>query len=142
MKSTNINIRVPVDFKNALIIEAKKHELGMSEYAYRTLKEKMDLDYLTESQEQFAQTFEIIFKKVYEPYFKRQMVIENKINFFTRWIIRVLNLFLKNVSVPQDKEKVLTSFIDHPILDIANEEVLKEIRTLKQKKETIEDEFE
>lgn len=123
-----------------MISEAKKLDMLLSEFVIRSVKGNIELDRLNESQEQFASTFEVIFKKVYEPYFKRQMVVINKNNFNQKWIIRILNLFLKHVKIPQDKDDILTSFADHPILDIANDEVVKEIRT-KQQNAVVEDGF-
>ena len=125
-----------------MINAAKKLDLLLSEFVNRAVKQSIELDHLTESQEQFANTFEVIFKRIYEPYFKKQVAISNRINFNQRWTIRVLNLLLKHIKIPQDKDEILTSFVDHPILDIANNEVIKEIRSNKQKSEVIEDEFE
>jgi Ribbon-helix-helix protein, copG family. len=137
-----ITFRVTEEEKKELFHQAEKQSMGVSEFINRAIKESINLEHLTESQEQFAKTFEIIFKKIYEPYSKRDMVIMNRINFNEKWIIRILNLLLKHIQVPQEKDEVLTSFVDHPMLDIASEEVLKEIRNGKQKKVIIENEYE
>ena len=138
MKNNNINFRVTGEMKNKLTDESKKLNMNVSEYVSRTMEEKINMTRLTESQEEFSKVYEVIFKKVYDPYFKQFMVVLNRINFNLDWQIRTQNLFMKHLKIPQNKDDIHTSFVDHPILDIAKEEVLKDIRTLKQKKADLE----
>ena len=70
------------------------------------------------------------------------MMVLNKLNFNTKVLLRIQNLFMKQLKITQDIDKVMTSYNDHPIIDMATEEVLKEIRVNKTKKEISEDEYE
>ena len=60
-----------------------------------------------------------------------------QINFNTNVLIKIMDIFMKQLKVPQSRDEVITTFVDHPIITIAEEKTIKEFRNAKNKKEEI-----
>ena len=73
-------------------------------------------------------------------FFKQLLVVLNRIDFNSRWAIKQQDIFMQHLKVPQTKEELNLSIIDHPITEIAHEKVLKDLRTMSAKKKENEDE--
>ena len=140
MKSDRITIRVTENEKKEISVEADKLKMNTSEYVYSAIKDKMQIGKLNDSQGQFLNLFDTSFKRSYDPYQKHLLVILNRIEFNTRWIIKQQDIFMQHIKVPQTKDDLNVSFLNHPITDIAQELVLKDIRTMSSKKKELENE--
>lgn len=114
--------------------------MNISEFVNYALKEKMQTDKLSDSQSQFVELFGIAFKKNIDSYFKQQMVVLNRIEFNTRWLLKQQDIFMQHLKIPQTKEELNVSIIPHPITEKAEELVLKDIRKMSARKKEIEDE--
>lgn len=79
MKEDRITIRVTPEDKKEIELLADKHKMNISRFIYSTIKEKMEIDKLNDSQEQFMQLFDIAFKKSFDAFFKQLMVVINRI---------------------------------------------------------------
>ena len=132
MRKAMVNIRMTEIEKGRAKVEAKKKFMSLSEYVLYCIKEKQQQDGLTDSQGQFLELFDIAFKRSMDSYHKRQQVMLSKINFDNMQLLRIHNTFFKQLKIPQKKSEVIRSCQDHPILEIAKEEVLMEIRERKQ----------
>lgn len=139
-KDNRITIRVSEKDKKEITLSANKYKMNTSEYVYRATKEKMEIEKITDSQEQFINLFDLAFKKSFDMYFKQFMVVLNRIDFNSRWSIKQQDIFMQHLKVPQTKEELNVSIIDHPITELAHEKVLKDIRTMSAKKKENEDE--
>jgi len=128
LKNERITIRASEEFKRKLEILAKKENKSLSLFVHDYLKEKVENEGLNDSQGQFLKLFDVAFKRSYEPFHKQQMLVLNKNNFNGKWLLETINLFMKHLKIPQTKDEVKTSFVDHPIIEIAHEKVLKEMR--------------
>lgn len=114
--------------------------MRISEFIYQAIQEKMQTDKLTDSQSQFLNLFDVSFKKSFEPFFKQLMVIQNRTEFNSRWLLKQQDIFMQHLKIPQTKEELIVSVIPHPITEKAEELVLKDIRKMSANKREIEDE--
>jgi len=140
MKTDRITIRVSEEEKKEINLVAEKYKMNTSEYIYSAIKNRMEVDKLNDSQGQFLKLFDTAFKRSYEPYQKHLLVILNRIEFNTRWLLKQQDIFMQHLKVPQTKDELNVSFLNHPITDVAQDLVLKDIRTMSSKKKELEDE--
>ena len=140
MKSDRITIRVTEDEKKEIIVVADKLKMNTSEYVYSAIMDKMQVDKLNDSQGQFLNLFDTSFKRSYEPFQKHLLVILNRIEFNTRWLLKQQDIFMQHLKVPQTKDELNVSFLNHPITDVAQDLIIKDIRTMSSKKKELEDE--
>ena len=140
MKSDRLSIRVTEEEKKEICLEADKYSMSTSEYVVSAVKEKMEVDKINDSQSKFLKLFDVAFQKAFDPYFKRIMVINNRIEFNTRWQLKQKDIFMQHLKVPQNKEDLNISIIPHPITEVAEEQVLKDIRTMASKKRELDNE--
>lgn len=140
MKDERITIRLNEEEKKELSVYADKHEMNISEFVKNAIREKIESEKLSDSQQKFLQLFDIAFKQSYDSFFKQMMVVLNRCEFNTRWAIKQQDIFMGNLKVPQEKDEVAVSVIDHPITEIAHEKILKDIRKMTERKKQLEDE--
>mgnify|MGYP003291255158 FL=1 len=140
MKSDRLSIRVTEEEKKEICLEADKYSMSTSEYVVSAVKEKMEVDKINDSQSKFLKLFDVAFQKAFDPYFKRIMVINNRIEFNTRWQLKQQDIFMQHLKVPQNKEDLNISIIPHPLTEVAEEQVLKDIRTMASKKRELDNE--
>lgn len=140
MKSDRITIRVDEDLKKEISVNAEKLNMNTSEYVHNAIIDKMQVDKLNDSQGQFLNLFDTSFKRSYDPYQKHLLVILNRIEFNTRWLLKQQDIFMQHLKVPQTKDDLNVSFLNHPITDVAQDLVLKDIRSMSSKKKDLEDE--
>lgn len=133
IKSERITFRLSETEKEEVILNAKKQKMGISEYIVSCIKEKQELDDLTESQGQFLTLFDIAYQKSSNINVKKMLVLLNKINFNTALLIQIMDIFMKQLKIPQNKDDVITTFVKHPIITISEEKVLKEFRNKNKK---------
>ena len=140
MKDERITIRLTEEEKKEVILVADKYKMNITQFVKSAIKEKVETEKLSDSQEQFISIFDVAFKKSMDSFFKQQMVIMNRIEFNTRWSIKQQDIFMQHLKVPQTKEELHLSILPHPITETAQDEVLKDIRTMSNKKRNLEDE--
>lgn len=140
MKSDRITIRVTEEEKKEINVLAEKSKMNTSEYVYSAIIDKMQVEKLSDSQSQFLNLFDTAFKRSYDPFQKHLLVILNRIEFNTRWLLKQQDIFMQHLKVPQTKDELNVSFLNHPITDVAQNLVLKDIRGMSSKKKELEDE--
>lgn len=140
MKDERITIRLTEEEKKEVILVADKYKMNITQFVKSAIKEKVETEKLSDSQEQFISIFDVAFKKSMDSFFKQQMVVMNRIEFNTRWSIKQQDIFMQHLKVPQTKEELHLSILPHPITETAQDEVLKDIRTMSNKKRNLEDE--
>lgn len=114
--------------------------MKISEFVYQAVKEKMQVQKMNDSQSQFIELFDVAFKKSFESYFKQLVLIQNRIDFNTKYLLKQQDYFMQNLKIPQTKDGLTYSVIPHPIMEKAQESVLKDIREMVSRKKEIEDE--
>lgn len=111
-----------------------------SEFIHQAIREKMQTNKLNDSQSQFLNLFDVAFKKSFESFFKQLMVVQNRIEFNSRWLLKQQDIFMQHLKVPSTKEELNISIIPHCITEKAEEMVLKDIRKMSSKKKELENE--
>ena len=114
--------------------------MNASEFVYMAVMEKMNINKINDGQSQFFNLYDMAFKKSYESYFKQLILILNRIEFNTRWLLKQQDIFMQHLKVPNNIEELNVSVIDHAITEKSEELVLKDIRKMKEKKQELEDE--
>ncbi len=140
MKEERITIRVTPEDKKEIELLAEKYKMNISRFVYSTIKEKMETDKLTDSQEQFMELFDIAFKKSFDTFFKQLMVVINRIEFNSRWSIKQTDIFMNQLKIPQNEDELSLSIINHPVTEVAHRQVLKDIRKMSSKKHELDNE--
>ena len=140
MKEDRITIRVTPEDKKEIELLADKHKMNISRFIYSTIKEKMEIDKLNDSQEQFMQLFDIAFKKSFDAFFKQLMVVINRIEFNSRWSIKQTDIFMNQLKIPQTEDELSLSIINNHVTEVAHREVLKDIRKMSSKKHELDNE--
>ena len=140
MKSDRLSIRVTEDEKKEIGVSAEKLKMNTSEYVHMAILEKLQIDKMSDSQGQFLKLFDTSFKKSYDPYQKHLLVVLNRIEFNTRVLIKQQDIFMQHLKVPQTKDELSISFLNHPITDVAQELVLKDLHSMSSRKKELEDE--
>ena len=140
MKSDRVSIRVTEEEKKEIGVSAEKLKMNTSEYVHTAILEKLQTDKMSDSQGQFLKLFDTSFKKSYDPYQKHLLVILNRIEFNTRVLIKQQDIFMQHLKVPQTKDELSISFLNHPITDVAQELVLKDLHSMSARKKELEDE--
>ena len=105
MKEERITIRVTPEDKKEIELLAEKYKMNISRFVYSTIKEKMETNKLTDSQEQFMELFDIAFKKSFDSFFKQLMVVINRIEFNSRWSIKQTDIFMNQLKIPQTEDE-------------------------------------
>ncbi len=114
--------------------------MNASEFVYVAVKEKMETNKLSDSQSQFINLFDTAFKNVYDMFHKQLMVVLNRTEFNTKWILKQNDIFMQHLKIPQTKDDLNFSVIGHPITEKAQELVLKDLRKMSTRKRELEDE--
>lgn len=114
--------------------------MRVSEFVYQAVKEKMQVEKLNDSQSQFIELFDTAFKMSFDSYFKKIILTQNRIDFNTKYLLKQQDYFMQNLKIPQTKDGLLFSIIPHPIMEKAQESVLKDIREMVSRRKELEDE--
>lgn len=134
MLDDRISLRVSQKFKNKLTLIAKEENISITQYVVRVLEKEIEKRDLLNSQNQFLELFDVAFKRSFDLYFNQTMLVLNKNNFNTECLIKQLDLFMKQLKIPQMREEITMPLFEHPITEISKELVLKDIRNMRSKK--------
>ena len=74
--------------------------MNITQFVYSAIKEKIETEKLNSSQEQFLSLFDIAFNKSYDSFFKKQMLVLNRIDFNSRWSIKQQDIFMNQLKIP------------------------------------------
>ena len=114
-KNSNIiAFRVDPYKKQLLQDQATKNNMKVSEYCKSVLLDNLDQNMLLDSQ-----------KKL------RELIIET--------IILQNDMTYKYFDIPQTRSELNTHLVNHPITEVAREQVLKNIRELRNKKDNVDE---
>ena len=140
LKNEIINIRVSSKEKNEITTFAENNSMKVSEFINQAIKEKMETNKLMDSQTKLIDVLGVGFKRSYEPYYKKIIMILNRIDMHSQISIKQQDIFMHHVKVPSTKDELIISPIDHPITEKAKEIVTKDIHEMSARKKELEDE--
>lgn len=121
-----------------MMLNAKKENMKLSEYILLCINEKQEISGLNDSQGQFLNLFDKAYQKSSSSNVKYILSLLNRIDYNLKVLLKTMDIYMKQLKIPQKKEDVLTTFIDHPIIEIAEQKVLKEMRKTKNSNEEID----
>ncbi len=139
-KDERITIRIKEDDKKEIVTLAEKMHLNLSQFINEAIKEKLEINKLNDSQSQFINLFDTAFKKSFEQYYKKIMVVQNAIDFNLKCLLKVQDIFMQQLKIPQTKEDLSISILPHPIIEKSQDLVLKDLRNMAERKRNLEDE--
>lgn len=125
-KELIMGFRISKDDKLKINKKAKEYHMKVSEFIYKAVKEKIELDKLSDNEEKLYKMIKQGLNETLEPYFKKLITIENKINFNTKILLKQQDIFMYHVRVPQTEEELSFDKKDHVITKVAKKMIEKQ----------------
>ena len=120
--------------KKLLQEQADKNNMKFSEYCKFVLLDNLDQTMLIDSQKKLRELILETVKDANEKQFYKILTMINKNNIGIETIILQNDMTYKYFDIPQTRNELNTHLVNHPITEVAREQVLKNIRELKNKK--------
>lgn len=121
--------------KKLLQEQADKNNMKFSEYCKFVLLDNLDQTMLIDSQKKLRELILETVKDANEKQFYKILTMINKNNIGIETIILQNDMTYKYFDIPQTRSELNTHLVNHPITEVAREQVLKNIRELRNKKE-------
>ena len=137
-ENKNANIiafRIDPYKKKLLQEQAEKNNMKVSEYCKFVLLDNLDQSMLIDSQKKLRELILETIKDANEKQFYKILTMINKNNIGIETIILQNDMTYKYFDLPQTRSELNTHLVSHPITEVAREQVLKNIRELKSKKD-------
>ena len=122
--------------KKLLQEQADKNNMKFSEYCKFVLLDNLDQTMLIDSQKKLRELILETVKDANEKQFYKILTMINKNNIGIETIILQNDMTYKYFDIPQTRNELNTHLVNHPITEVAREQVLKNIRELKCKKDS------
>ena len=123
--------------KKLLQEQADKNNMKFSEYCKFVLLDNLDQTMLIDSQKKLRELILETVKDANEKQFYKILTMKNNIGIET--IILQNDMTYKYFDIPQTRNELNTHLVNHPITEVAREQVLKNIRELKSKKDSADE---
>lgn len=125
--------------KKLLQEQADKNNMKFSEYCKFVLLDNLDQTMLIDSQKKLRELILETVKDANEKQFYKILTMINKNNIGIETIILQNDMTYKYFDIPQTRNELNTHLVNHPITEVAREQVLKNIRELKSKKDSTDE---
>lgn len=125
--------------KKLLQEQADKNNMKFSEYCKFVLLDNLDQTMLIDSQKKLRELILETVKDANEKQFYKILTMINKNNIGIETIILQNDMTYKYFDIPQTRNELNTHLVNHPITEVAREQVLKNIRELKNKKDSADE---
>lgn len=125
--------------KKLLQEQADKNNMKFSEYCKFVLLDNLDQTMLIDSQKKLRALILETVKDANEKQFYKILTMINKNNIGIETIILQNDMTYKYFDIPQTRNELNTHLVNHPITEVAREQVLKNIRELKNKKDSADE---
>ena len=137
--SNIIEFRIDPDKKEKLISLAKQNNMKLGEYCKHVLLDNMEQTMLLDNQRKLVEVITESVQNANEKQFYKILTMINKNNIGIETIILQNDMTYKYFDIPQKRSDLLTHLVNHPITEVAREQVLKNIRELRSKKDEIDE---
>ena len=137
-QNKNANIiafRVDPYKKQLLQDQASKNNMKISEYCKNVLLDNLDQTMILDSQKKLRELIIETVKDANEKQFYKILTMINKIE----TIILQNDMTYKYFDIPQTRSELNTHLVNHPITEVAREQVLKNIRELRSQKDNTDE---
>lgn len=139
-KNSNIiAFRLDPHKKKLLQDQADKNNMKVSEYCKIVLIDSLEQSMLLDSQKKLRELITETIKDANEKQFYKIIKMLNMSNIGIETIILQNDMTYKYFDIPQTRAELNTHLVNHPITEIAREQVLKNIRELRNKKEILDE---
>lgn len=125
--------------KKLLQEQADKNNMKFSEYCKFVLLDNLDQTMLIDSQKKLRELILETVKDANEKQFYKILTMINKNNIGIETILLQNDMTYKYFDIPQTRNELNTHLVNHPITEVAREQVLKNIRELKSKKDSADE---
>lgn len=125
--------------KKLLQEQADKNNMKVSEYCKFVLLDNLDQTMLIDSQKKLRELILETVKDANEKQFYKILTMINKNNIGIETIILQNDMTYKYFDIPQTRSELNTHLVNHPITEVAREQVLKNIRELRNKKDSADE---
>ncbi len=135
-KNSNIiAFRLDPHKKKLLQDQASKNNMKVSEYCKYVLLDNLEQTMLLDSQKKLRELIIETVKDANEKQFYKILTMLNKNNIGIETIILQNDMTYKYFDIPQTRSELNTHLVNHPITEVAREQVLKNIRELRSQKD-------
>lgn len=134
-----IAFRVDPYKKQLLQDQASKNNMKISEYCKNVLLDNLDQTMLLDSQKKLRELIIETVTDANEKQFYKILTMINKNNIGIETIILQNDMTYKYFDIPQTRDELNSHLVSHPITEVAREQVLKNIRELRSKKDNIDE---
>lgn len=130
-----IAFRLDLHKKKLLQDQADKNNMKVSEYCKYILMDNVEQTMLLDNQKKLRELIIDTVKDANEKQFYKILTMINKNNIGIETIILQNDMTYKYFDIPQTRAELNTHLVNHPITEVAREQVLKNIRELRNKKD-------
>ena len=134
-----ISFRLDLHKKKLLQEKASKNGMKVSEYCKYIILDNLEQTMLLDSQKKLRELIIETVKDANEKQFYKILTMINKNNIGIETIILQNDMTYKYFDIPQTRNELNTHLVNHPITEVAREQVLKNIRELRSKKDNIDE---
>ncbi len=139
-KNANVvSIRLDPHKKKMLQDLADKNNMKFSEYCKFVLMDNLDQTMLLDSQKKLRELIIESVNDANEKQFYKILTMINKNNIGIETIILQNDMTYKYFDIPQTRAELNTHLVSHPITEVAREQVIKNIRELRSKKDSTDE---
>lgn len=136
-KNSNIiAFRLDPHKKKLLQEQANKNNMKISEYCKYILLDNLEQAMILDSQKKLRELIIETVKDANEKQFYKILTMINKNNIGIETIILQNDMTYKYFDIPQTRSELNTHLVNHPITEVAREQVLKNIRELRIQKDS------
>lgn len=136
MQENNIiAFRVDLHRKKQLQEMANKNNMKVSEYCKGVLLDCLEQTMLLDNQKKLVEIITETVQNANEKQFYKILTMLNKNNIGIETILLQNDMTYKYFDIPQKRSELNTHLVNHPITEVAREQVLKNIRELRSKKD-------
>jgi len=136
MQENNIiAFRVDLHRKKQLQEMANKNNMKVSEYCKGVLLDCLEQTMLLDNQKKLVEVITETVQNANEKQFYKILTMLNKNNIGIETILLQNDMTYKYFDIPQKRSELNTHLVNHPITEVAREQVLKNIRELRSKKD-------
>ena len=138
LENKNSNIiafRLDLHKKKLLQDMAEKNNMKVSEYCKNVLLDYLEQTMLLDTQKQLVDLITETVQNANEKQFYKILTMINKNNIGIETIILQNDMTYKYFDIPQSRSELNSHLVNHPITEVAREQVIKNIRELRSKKD-------
>ena len=134
-----IMFRIDSHRKNLLKELANKKDMRLNEFCKNIVLDILDQTLILESQKKLVDLITETVQNANEKQFYKILTMINKNNIGIETIILQNDMTYKYFDIPQTRNELNTHLVNHPITEVAREQVLKNIRELRNKKDNLDE---